>query len=85
MKLSAALALCLIVIFGLGIDDGAFAQTTLRSSMRMRTVDATDTCLSNCSSQSASCKRACPATFSTPCNSSCDSQEQVCRQSCGQR
>jgi hypothetical protein len=50
---------------------------------RLRLADAaTDACLTSCASTTASCKRVCPATFSTPCLSSCDSQAQTCRQSC---
>ena len=85
MKLPAALALGLVVTFGLGLRADVYAQTTARSSIGVRIVDATDACLSDCQQQSASCKRACPPTFSTPCTSSCDSQEQICRQRCRPR
>lgn len=39
-------------------------------------------CMSSCSTQAESCKRACPATFSTPCLNACDSQAQICARSC---
>jgi hypothetical protein len=39
-------------------------------------------CMSNCSTQAESCKRACPQTFSTPCLNACDSQAQTCSRSC---
>jgi hypothetical protein len=43
---------------------------------------AADACAANCSTQTASCKRACPTTFSTPCITSCDNQAETCRRSC---
>ena len=50
---------------------------------RLRLADAAaDVCFSNCASQTESCKRVCPTTFSPPCMSACDSQAQTCRQSC---
>jgi nitric oxide reductase activation protein len=65
-------------------SNAALADSVLsRSLNRLHLADATaDACLASCSSQNASCKRVCPATFSTPCLSSCDSQAQACRQSC---
>jgi hypothetical protein len=39
-------------------------------------------CMSNCTTQAESCKRACPQTFSTPCLSACDSQAQTCTRAC---
>jgi hypothetical protein len=81
MKSFAALMLFALLVTGVaGSVHGATRTVT-----PMRTVDATDVCLSNCADQSASCKRACPATFTAPCISSCDSQEQVCRQACWPR
>ena len=47
-----------------------------------RVADATEACLSSCSSESASCKRACPTTFNGPCINACDSQAQFCTQNC---
>lgn len=44
--------------------------------------DNADACFASCASQSASCKRVCPATFNTPCLNACDNQERTCRQSC---
>jgi hypothetical protein len=65
----------------LAICGTAFAEAGIRSKMRV--ADATaDTCFSNCASENASCKRACPTTFNTPCLSSCDSQMQTCRGGC---
>jgi hypothetical protein len=43
---------------------------------------ASDACFASCSTQSDSCKRTCPTTFSGPCLSACDSQAQTCRQGC---
>jgi hypothetical protein len=49
----------------------------------LKFADATsDACSANCSTRAASCKRACPATFSTPCLTSCDNQAETCRRSC---
>jgi hypothetical protein len=44
--------------------------------------DNADACFASCASQSASCKRVCPATFNTPCLNACDNQERTCRQGC---
>ncbi|SIO45967.1 hypothetical protein SAMN05443247_05667 [Bradyrhizobium erythrophlei] len=53
------------------------------SNGKWRLADAaTDACLASCTSQSESCKRVCPTTFSPPCISACDSQAQTCRQNC---
>jgi hypothetical protein len=61
----------------LGADGG------LAGSSKPRFADAaSDACASNCSIQAASCKRICPATFSTPCLSACDSQAQTCTRNC---
>jgi hypothetical protein len=50
---------------------------------KFRFADASsDACAANCSTQNASCKRTCPATFSTPCLNSCDIQAQTCARSC---
>jgi hypothetical protein len=38
--------------------------------------------MANCSNQAATCKRTCPATFSTPCLNACDSQAQTCVRGC---
>jgi hypothetical protein len=62
---------------------GAAAADTNTLGHRSRVADATaDACFSNCANANASCKRACPITFSTPCLSSCDSQMQTCREGC---
>jgi hypothetical protein len=53
------------------------------SKGKLRLADAaSDACVASCVSQSESCKRVCPTTFSTPCVSACDSQAQTCRQGC---
>ena len=50
---------------------------------KLRLADAaTDACFANCASQSQSCKRACPVTFSVPCLNSCDTQARSCQQGC---
>jgi hypothetical protein len=57
--------------------------TAFAGAEKLRVADsASDACASNCSAQAASCKRACPTTFSTPCVTSCDSQGETCRRSC---
>jgi hypothetical protein len=69
----AAFVFCLIGTMGAG-----GATTT-----KLRVADAaTDACFASCANTNASCKRVCPATFSTPCINSCDSQAQTCTQSC---
>jgi hypothetical protein len=69
----AAIVLCVL--------EGVAASA--EGAARLRLADAAvDACLASCASTNASCKRVCPATFSTPCLSSCDSQAQTCRQSC---
>ena len=56
---------------------------TAENLSRLRFADSVDAaCFANCSSQNASCKRICPATFSTPCLTACDSQYQSCTQGC---
>jgi hypothetical protein len=55
-------------------------------AQKLRFADATsDACAANCSTQAASCKRACPATFSTPCVTSCDNRAETCQRSCRAR
>ena len=50
---------------------------------KIRVADSADAaCFANCASQNASCKRVCPATFSTPCLSACESQYQSCSRGC---
>jgi hypothetical protein len=57
--------------------------TAFAGAQNLRVADAaTDACAANCSTQAASCKRACPTTFSTPCITSCDNQAETCRRSC---
>jgi hypothetical protein len=72
-------ALC--VLFVLTLSGSAFADSNVSKEFgRLHFADATaDACLASCSSQVASCKRVCPATFSRPCLSSCDSQTLTCR------
>ena len=71
-----------IILFLSGV---AFAFPNRENPSRARVADASDACVANCASQSASCKRVCPATFSTPCLNACDSQAQTCTQSCRNR
>jgi hypothetical protein len=47
--------------------------------------NSSDACVASCSNQNISCKRVCPATFSTPCLDACDSQLQICQQNCRRR
>ncbi len=42
-------------------------------------------CVSSCSTQSDSCKRACPQTFSTPCLNACDIQALTCIRNCQEK
>ena len=58
-------------------------QVGAEPNHRLRLADSADAaCFANCASQSASCKRVCPSTFSAPCLAACDSQYQSCTQSC---
>jgi hypothetical protein len=67
----------------LGLVQPAGADVSIAINGKLRLADAAgDACYANCSSDNASCKRACPTTFSTPCLSACDSQLQTCRQGC---
>lgn len=76
MKILLSAALCFTLI-------GTAMAGTISSTGKLRLADAsTDACFANCASQNNSCKRTCPATFSTPCLSSCDSQAQTCQRSC---
>ena len=84
MKSFAAALLSALLVSGLAADAYAAGRGT-NAPASMRVVDATDACVADCANQSASCKRACPATFTGPCTSSCDSQEQICRQACRPR
>jgi len=72
--------LCVALFFAL-MGTATAGTASLRD--RLRVADATsDACFANCASQADSCKRVCPATFSTPCMSACDSQAQTCSQGC---
>jgi hypothetical protein len=63
--------------------DAAFAGDGGIRASKFRFADASsDACVASCSTQNASCKRTCPATFSTPCLSACDSQAQTCARAC---
>ena len=74
------LVLAVAILFWMS---GPILAASAVNSSKVRFADATsDRCAADCASQEASCKRVCPATFSTPCLSSCDSQAQTCRQSC---
>ena len=82
MRLVIVTSLVLLgLTFGDGLSFSAAAQTSI-SRLLTRVAETSEACLTNCSQQNASCKRACPTTFSTPCNLNCDSQEQTCRRSC---
>jgi hypothetical protein len=77
MKLAFATAVLLALLGAASADSG------WPRAGKLRLADATsDACMSNCSIQAASCKRVCPATFSTPCLDSCDSQAKTCTRSC---
>ena len=74
-KLAAAILLALL--------GTALAKDGPIGASQTRLADASsDACMSNCSTQNASCKRVCPATFSTPCLDACDSQARTCARSC---
>lgn len=76
MKILLAIAICLSLSAVSGRTASSFKVKPYLVS------DNTDACLASCASQSASCKRVCPATFNTPCLNACDNQEQTCRQAC---
>jgi hypothetical protein len=75
--------LTLITAFMLALIGTAFAAGGRHRADKLRLADASSAaCLSNCSTQAASCKRTCSATFNTPCLNACDSQAQTCTRSC---
>lgn len=73
-------ALTVVVIFAL--SGMAPSEAGAATKIGLRVADAADACLVNCSSENASCKRACPTTFNGPCINACDSQAQFCTQNC---
>jgi hypothetical protein len=74
MKLALTAAIFLTLIGVASADAGG---------QKLRFANATtDACVANCSTQVASCKRACPVTFSTPCLNACDNQAETCSRSC---
>jgi hypothetical protein len=76
----------LIIAFVLASTGTSFAAGEPDGGGKLRLAEgASATCVSNCSTQAASCKRTCPATFSTPCLNACDSQAQTCARSCQAR
>jgi len=74
----------LVAVFLASLIGTASAGASRFNKMRLADA-ATDACFASCTDTNASCKRVCPATFSTPCISACDSQAQTCRQSCRTR
>jgi hypothetical protein len=72
MKLLFCVALLSIISVSALAQGGVTGQKT----------GAVEACLTKCSNDDASCRRACPITFSGPCLSSCDNRTQTCRQSC---
>jgi hypothetical protein len=73
-------ALVFVTLSSQAFSDPVFSTST---PVFQRVADGSPAaCLASCASQNDSCKRACPATFSTPCLTSCDSQAQTCQQSC---
>jgi hypothetical protein len=76
MKILLAAAFCLSILSVSG------QAASLSKAKPYLVSDNTDACVASCATQSASCKRVCPATFSTPCLNACDNQERTCRQAC---
>ena len=76
MKILLATTLCLSMLSVSG------QAASLSKPKPYLVSDNTDACVASCTTQSASCKRVCPATFNTPCLNACDNQEQTCRQAC---
>jgi hypothetical protein len=71
------------IVASLVLSSGANANAEESKAGNFRSAKASsDSCVSNCLAQNTSCKRTCPATFSTPCLSACDSQAQTCTLSC---
>ncbi len=64
---------------------GPSASASPSGKVVWRVAQAANACLINCASESDSCKRVCPATYSGPCISACDNQAQFCRQNCQRR
>jgi hypothetical protein len=79
MKILLVTALCLSMLSVSG------QAANLSKPQPFLVSDNTDACVASCATQSASCKRVCPATFNTPCLNACDNQEQTCRQGCQRR
>ena len=67
MKLLFFVALLSIVSVGVLAQGGMSGQKT----------GAVEACQTKCSNDDASCRRACPITFSGPCLSSCDNRTQM--------
>lgn len=74
------LALGFALVFAL--SGTALAENGVPAGSKLRLAQAANACVAGCSSQNASCKRVCPATFSDPCLSACDSQMHTCVQGC---
>jgi hypothetical protein len=75
------LALIAAVLMALGSMATAEPMRGPHSPIRLAAA-ASEVCLATCADQNATCKRVCPATFSTPCVSACDNQAQTCRAGC---
>ena len=72
-----------VTVVLLALLDAASANESAIRANKLNLADASsDACVSSCSTQNASCKRACPTTFNTPCLNACDSQAQTCTRSC---
>ena len=77
MQTSIAAVMLLVLLGIVPANAGPEQAAKLRLSQA-----SSQACISNCSMQAESCKRACPQTFSTPCLNACDSQAQTCIRSC---
>jgi hypothetical protein len=70
----------------LALIGSAFANGGNIQASKFKFADASsDACVAGCSTQNASCKRTCSATFNTPCLNACDSQAQTCMRGCQTR
>jgi hypothetical protein len=78
MEVAMKLIFAMVLLLSMACDASASAF----QKGKVRIANNADTCLADCASQNASCKRVCPTTFNTPCLSSCDSQMQICSQAC---
>jgi hypothetical protein len=79
MKHASIAAVTLVLLLGIAPANAGPDQS---ARLRLAQASSSQACMSNCSTQAESCKRACPQTFSTPCLNACDSQAQTCSRSC---